>query len=259
MKVLQLGGSGNLGSRVIPALLAHGHIVTAYVRSPQKLRNVLPVDVINKITIVEGDAFDTDAVAAALREHQCDALVNTAGTRQPLGQEQNLGRLVASVTSAATRVGNERERPIRAWIVGGMGSLNYPGTAYKIHDYMPGFLTDHHRGTEAVMKATSTSELEWSLLCVAMMSPESTEITTLAGPRKHPLLVQSWTPPGWQDHWIRLVPFIGVYFNLVPVIASYTTKLEDVADLIAEDLDKQQSEYIGDFVGFKAPKDEKSS
>lgn len=259
MKVLQLGGNGNLGSRVIPALLAHGHSVVAYVRSPQKLRERLPSTVVERITVVEGDSLNTDAVADALRQYGCEALVNTSGTRQPRGQEQNLGKIVASVTTAAAEVGRERGRPIRAWIIGGMNSLNYPGTPYKIQDYLPAWLIEHQLGVDRVMRKLPAADVQWSLLCVAMMSPEVDEVKALAEPRKHNLMVQSWTPPAWQDHWIRNIPIVGLYLNLIPVLASYTTKLEDVADLIAEDLDKSKSEWIGKFVGFKAPKDEKSS
>ncbi|KAK4498730.1 hypothetical protein PRZ48_009240 [Zasmidium cellare] len=259
MKVLQLGGNGNLGSRVIPALLAHNHAVVAYVRSPQKLRDILPQSVVERITIIQGDSLDTDAVADALRQNNCDALVNTSGTRQPRGQEQNLGKIVASVTSAAIQVGKDRGRPVRAWIIGGMSSLKYPGTPYQIQDYMPASLIGHQRGVEEAVKDLSTSDVQWSLLCVAMMSPAHEKVQALAEPRKHNFLLQSGTPPAWQDHWIRYVPFIGVYLNLVPTISSYTTKLEDVADLIAEDLSKQKSEWVGEFVGFKAPKEEKSA
>lgn len=259
MKVLQLGGNGNLGSRVIPALLAHRHTVVAYVRSPQKLRDRLPSTIVERITIIEGDSLNTDAVADALRQYQCDALVNTSGTRQPRGQEQNLGKIVASVTTAAAQVGMERGRPIRAWIIGGMSSLNYPGTAYQIQDYLPAWLIEHQLGVDRAIRKLPRSDVEWSLLCVAMMSPAHDEVEALTEPRKHNLIVQAWRPPAWQDHWIRSIPFIGLYLNLVPVIASYTTKLEDVADLIAEDLDKPRSEWIGKFVGFKAPKNEKSS
>lgn len=185
MKVLQLGGNGNLGSRVIPALLAHGHRVFAYVRSPQKLRDILPTAVIQRITIVQGDSLDTDAVADTLRQNDCDALVNTSGTRQPRGQDQTLCKIVTSVTSAAIQVGKDRGRPIRAWIIGGMSSLNYPGTSYQIQDYMPAWLIDHQRGVEAAVKDLSTSDVQWSLLCVAMMSPAQSEVEALVEPRKH--------------------------------------------------------------------------
>lgn len=82
MKVLLLGATGNPGSRVVPALLAHGHSVVAYVRSADKLRVMLPTSLLECIKIEQGDAFDIESVAATLRRHDCDALLNTAGNRE---------------------------------------------------------------------------------------------------------------------------------------------------------------------------------
>lgn len=254
MRVLLLGATGNLGSRLVPALLAHQHHVVAYVRSLQKLIELLTDSVKTRITIVEGDCFDSTAVANALRDHNCDALVNTAGSRESIWREQTLGRLVESVTSAAVTVGKERGRPLRAWLIGGMGSLAYPGHGeYKIQDFLPAWMTAHHRQTEAIMRSIPARDLAWSLLCVAMMYPESTNRRgLLTAPRKHQLCIGFEAPPEWRDHWIRYLPLVGQYLSLVPAIASYGTLLEDVADLIAEDLaGKVNSECIGHFVGMK--------
>jgi len=60
MRVLLLGATGNLGSRVVPALLVHRHAVVVYVRSISKLHHLLPSSIITKITVVSGDATDSD-------------------------------------------------------------------------------------------------------------------------------------------------------------------------------------------------------
>ncbi|EME38325.1 hypothetical protein DOTSEDRAFT_48581 [Dothistroma septosporum NZE10] len=252
MIVLLLGATGNLGSRLVPALLAHGHSVVAYVRSPVKLRSLLPQPILDCIATEQGDAFDTASVANALRRRDCEALVNTAGTRESPWKEQTLGKLVASVITASITVGQERRKPLRSWIVGGMGSLDYPGTDHKIQDYMPAWMTEHHLGTEAVIRGVSVSDVEWSLLCVAMLYPRSDCIELHSRPQKRNLLVATSTPPAWEDHWIRSVPLVGPYLNLVPVIRSYACFLEDVAELLAEDLANDGSPYIGHLVGFKA-------
>ena len=79
MRVLLLGGTGNLGSRLIPALVAHGHHVTAYVRTIDKLRAKISPELFDLIETYQGDALDTAAVQDALQKHDCDAVVNTAG------------------------------------------------------------------------------------------------------------------------------------------------------------------------------------
>ena len=253
MRILLLGGTGNLGSRLIPALIAHGHVVIAYVRSMSKLRTTISPPLFDEIETYEGDALDSSAVEDAIQKYACDAIMNTAGTREPFGKEQILGKIAASVSSAAIKVGKNRGKPLRAWFIGGLGSLEYPGTGgWKIQDYMPGFLTIHHRETEQVMKAIPTTDLKWSLLCVAMMQPESNKVETLSAPRHHNLAVAASLPPEWQDHWIRSVPFMGLYLNIVPTVKSYTTKLEDVADMIAEDFEKgSRTAFVGELVGMK--------
>lgn len=252
MRVLHIGATGSLGSRVVAALIAHNHTVVVYVRSPTKLRTLLPPALIDRVEIFQGDAFDTATIAQALRDHSCDALVNTAGTREPFHREQTLPKLVASITNAARQVGKERGKPLRVWITGGLSSLKYPGTKYQIQDYMPGWLLAHQYGVEQVVRSIPVEELKWSLLCVAMMYPESETVEMLDAPRTQRLVVSyNGTPPSWEDSWVRSIPVLGVFLNLIPAINSYRSKYEDVADLIGRDLATGKSDAVGKFVGFK--------
>ncbi|MBA2632855.1 MAG: NAD(P)H-binding protein [Chloroflexi bacterium] len=61
MKVLVLGGTGDIGSAVLTAALDAEHEVTACVRSPEKLGELR-----DRVTVVEGDLTDAAAVAAAM-------------------------------------------------------------------------------------------------------------------------------------------------------------------------------------------------
>jgi len=79
MKVLLLGATGNLGSRLLPALQAHGHTVVVFVRSEAKLKQLVPFSVVSKATIATGNASNSNAVREALVNNRCDALVNSAG------------------------------------------------------------------------------------------------------------------------------------------------------------------------------------
>ncbi|KAK5130291.1 hypothetical protein LTR08_002251 [Meristemomyces frigidus] len=253
MRVLLLGATGNLGSRLIPAVLAHGHTVIASARSREKLRALISPTLFDRIEVVEIDALDSPAVEDILRTHDCEAIVNAAGTRIRDG-EQIVGRIAASVSSAAVRVGKQRGgKPLRAWFIGGMGSLEYPGTGGRhVQDYLPVWMTEHHRETAAVLKAVPTADLAWTLLCVAFMVADSKAIELLEHPRGHGLRVAARSPPDWEDSWVRVVPLVGVYLNLIPVLRSYATKLEDTADLIAESLTKKEDRsYVGELVGMK--------
>lgn len=255
MHVLLLGATGNLGLRLIPALLAHNHTVVAFIRSETKLRSLITPRLAALITIHIGDALDTDSVKAALSQHGCDAIMNTAGNFAPPWKEQYLWKIAASVSSAAVRVGRERGKVLRAWFVGGLTSLVYPipenTQGWKVEDYFPFFAAEHHRGTDRQLKKVRVEELEWSLLCVAWMWPESRVVDVSEGPRGHDFLVTVKVCPDWQGSWVGSLPLVGRSLDLFWSGNQYTTWLEDVADLVAEDLASGDKKYVGQFVGFK--------
>lgn len=128
MRVLLLGGTGNLGSRCIPALLAHKHDLTVYVRNPSKLQLLVSPSVLEKVTVVIGDATDPAGIKRAILERNIEAIVNVAGNQVLPGQEFLLPKIAKAVTNAAVAVGKERGTPLRAWLVSGMNILRYPGT-----------------------------------------------------------------------------------------------------------------------------------
>ena len=83
------------------------------------------------------------------------------------------------------------------------------------------------------------------------MKPGSPTIELLREPHSHSLLLKAGSPPAWDDHWVRKLPLLGVYLNLVIGVSNYTTQQEDVADMIAEDLECGDQEWLGKKVGMK--------
>lgn len=79
------------------------------------------------MTIIEGDATDSSAIRRALLDHDCDAIADVAGNQVAPWKEPVLERIVRAVVDAAIAVGRERGRPLRIWVIGGLGSLRYPG------------------------------------------------------------------------------------------------------------------------------------
>jgi len=132
MKVLLFGATGNLGSRLVPALLSHKHQVVVYVRSEQKLKQLLPSTLLSRITIVTGDATDANAIKDALVDNKSDALVNSAGLASIFPWEAPKQQEIEhAVTTAAVNASKQLEYPIRAWFLGGMTALDVstlPGT-----------------------------------------------------------------------------------------------------------------------------------
>jgi nucleoside-diphosphate-sugar epimerase len=135
MRVFLIGATGNLGQRLIPALLVHKHFVTVYVRSLAKLSATVPPELIAQLTIVVGDATDAAAVKRALVENRCDAIINAAGNQVLPWREPVLPKIAKAVADAAVDVGRDRGgRPLRAWFIGGMMSLEIPKTDHLVQD-----------------------------------------------------------------------------------------------------------------------------
>lgn len=129
MKVLLIGATGNLGIRLVAALLTHGHTVIAFVRSSTKLESLLPTSVYRQIAVVQGDATDPVSIKRAILDASCDAVVNTAGLAAlpPWGKSE-LPAIFHAVLDAVREAGLDRKQPLRTWFLAGMGVLYYPGS-----------------------------------------------------------------------------------------------------------------------------------
>ena len=129
MKVLLIGATGNLGLRLIAALLTHGHIVVAFVRSSSKLESLVPASIYQQVSVVEGDAKDSASIKRAILENSCDAAVNTAGVAAlPPWGNSDLPAIFRAVLDGVREAGSERKKPLRTWFLAGLGVLHYPGT-----------------------------------------------------------------------------------------------------------------------------------
>lgn len=128
MHVFLLGATGNLGSRLLPALHVHGHQTTVLVRSQAKLESLVPSSALSETTIITGDATDLSAVCSALITSGCDALINTAGQAAifPWQSPRKQG-IEEIVTRAAVEASKKMGKPLRVWVMGGMTALDYPG------------------------------------------------------------------------------------------------------------------------------------
>ena len=128
MTILLLGATGSVGSRILPALLAYKQQVIVYVRSERKLREMIPSNILDQITIVNGDAEDSNSIRNSLVEYDCDAIINSAGRGSVLPwSEPQMQNIIKAVATGAVDASKQLHRPIRAWLLGGMTVLDYPG------------------------------------------------------------------------------------------------------------------------------------
>ncbi|KAI9666090.1 MAG: hypothetical protein M1821_004025 [Bathelium mastoideum] len=246
MKVLILGATGNLGSRLVPALLTHGHSVVAFVRSSNKLESLLPTSVYQQITVVQGDATDPNTIKRAILDAGCDAVVNTAGVAAmaPWGKSE-LPAIFRTVLDAVREAGVDRKSPLRTWFLGGLGVLYYPGTDIPI--YL------EHRQNLHLLKSLPPNTLDWSLLCPSTLTPESSDLNVPTKVSQRKLIADAAIPPLWQDSWMKSIPLIGKTLVAGMNASRYETTLEQNADFIASDLESRESRWIGTTVGVIDP------
>ncbi|CZR57960.1 uncharacterized protein PAC_07850 [Phialocephala subalpina] len=257
MRILLLGATGNLGTRLVPALLAHNHVITILIRtsSLSKLPTLFSPSLLPQISVIaEGDATNVADIKKAIVENGIEGIVNVAGTQVKKG-EFLLPKIAKAVTSAAVEVGHERGKSLRVWITAGLGIMKYPGTGWEIQDFMPKFAAVQHDATRTVVEAIPTTDLRWSLLAIAMMypiDPKQGIFEPIEKIEPHGLLVSAGSPPGWRDHWLGRLWWIGPYLNVWrAALGDYGTHYENVADFLAEDMEWGGDERVGKRVALK--------
>lgn len=124
MRVLLLGATGNVGSRLVPSLVANKHQVVLYVRSPAKLSKEATSRV---IAVESGSGTDGEKIKAAILKHNCSAVINAAGLANVLNSDCELPMIFQAVAKAALAAQEERGGPaIRCWFLSGFGILDSP-------------------------------------------------------------------------------------------------------------------------------------
>src|SRR5262245_26345112 len=81
MKLLLFGASGKTGQHVLNIALNAGHMVTAFVRSPEKIKINNPA-----LQVMKGDVSDYKAVETAIIGHY--VLLSTLGANSPFKFDQ---------------------------------------------------------------------------------------------------------------------------------------------------------------------------
>ncbi len=95
MKLVVLGATGGVGLEAVRQAISRGHSVTAFVRSPERLK---PFG--DQITILQGDLLNSDELARAIKGH--DAVLSAFGPRVPIAKTEAhlLQRFATALTQA---------------------------------------------------------------------------------------------------------------------------------------------------------------
>jgi putative NADH-flavin reductase len=100
MRLFLLGATGKAGSAFLEQALGHGHFVTAFVRTPDKIAARH-----SNLTVVQGDALNLDALTAHLPGHDAVVSALSPGT---LGPSTLQRRFMENVTVGMSKSRVER-------------------------------------------------------------------------------------------------------------------------------------------------------
>jgi nucleoside-diphosphate-sugar epimerase len=140
MKVFVAGGSGVLGARLVPLLVAAGHDVVAMTRTPSKLDQVRATGA----AAVLCDVYDAAEVTAAVVDARPDAVVHQL-TDLPDDPSQVAGRLAA--TARIREVGTDHL--LAAAAAAGVGHVVAQSIAWLIDGGRPPSVVHLERATRA--------------------------------------------------------------------------------------------------------------
>ena len=87
------------------------------------------------------------------------------------------------------------------------------------------------------------------MFCPSQMTPASKTVTLPDASRGNSLNAAADVPPSWQNSYFHNIPYLGPFISIVGNASRYGTTLEDCADFIAADLEKEDTRFVGHRVG----------
>ncbi len=150
MRAVIVGATGHTGAQLIDLALARGHSVTAFVRSPAKIRRREP-----RLSVVKGDPHDVDALAAAMAGH--DAVFSALGVRPPTAFRPHtlVADCTASIVAAMTRAGVQRLCSVSVAVL-----FPLRGPLVTLFRWILTHVARDHEAAERIVRASS---LEWTI------------------------------------------------------------------------------------------------
>jgi putative NADH-flavin reductase len=157
MRLLVLGSTGRLGHELVSQALEQGHDVTAFARTPDKLKLNHP-----KLKVVQGDVLETSTVKAAVLGQ--DAVISALGVGESFKSESLISRSMPVI--------------VEAMETQGVGRLIFTSGIILKLDVVPLFMRllmrllmrDLMRDKKAGEDLLRQSRLEWTLVYPVRMT-----------------------------------------------------------------------------------------
>ena len=167
MKLFVIGANGKTGREILDLAGARGHEVTAFVRSPEKLRLAIAhrAGAARSLTIVSGDPRRPESIAAALPGH--DAVLSAIGPhpRDALRPSTLLADCARATVDAMTARGVGRLAIVSA-------ALLFPEKGLYFAFFR--WLTQHHiRDLRAMEDIVQRSGLAWTIARPPRLTPSA--------------------------------------------------------------------------------------
>jgi putative NADH-flavin reductase len=149
MKLFVLGANGRTGTEIIDLARTRGHQVTAFVRSPQKLKPAA------SLTIVRGDPLRSETITSALPGH--DAVLSVIGPhpREAFRPSTLVADCARATVNAMTASGVARLAIVSAAVLFPEKGLYFA--------FFRWFLQRHARDLHAMEDIVQASGLAWTI------------------------------------------------------------------------------------------------
>jgi putative NADH-flavin reductase len=153
MKLVVLGATGGIGLEIVRQAIEHGHTVTAFVRSPERLKPFR-----GRIAVIQGDVLNSVELERAIEGH--DAVLSGFGPRVPVAKSDT--RLLRDFASALTEA--MRQARVRRVVVVSTAFLFrdsiIPPTYLFGRLFFPAIVVD----AEGIERTIRESELDWTIV-----------------------------------------------------------------------------------------------
>jgi len=159
MKILIFGASGKTGHELVQQALAQGHLVTAFVRNPSKLKITN-----DNLKVIQGDVMNYQVVEDAVKGH--DAVLSALGAASPFKYDKSIVDGASNIIKAMET--NQVNRFIYMSFVGVKESRNTAGFVIKY--IAPKLLSTEVAGHEAREKMIKQSQLKWTIVRASTLS-----------------------------------------------------------------------------------------
>jgi len=153
MKLVVLGATGSTGLEIVRQAIERGHCVTAFVRSPERLK---PFN--DRITVKQGDVLNSADLERVIQGHE--AVVSAFGPRVPVSKtEANLLQQFAVALTSAMLHADVRRVVVESVAFLFKDSLVPPAYLFG-RLFFPGRVAD----ASAMERVFEESELDWTMV-----------------------------------------------------------------------------------------------